>query len=80
MSAEENEALFRRWFEDVVNANNYAVVDELLAPGYVAHFRARLASIAAAIGDGGAVRRGVPRLGGIRSRTSSPRATGSCSA
>jgi predicted ester cyclase len=38
MSAEENKALFRRWFEDVVNANNYAVVDELLAPGYVAHF------------------------------------------
>ena len=38
MSLEENKALFRRWFEDVVNANDYAVVEELLAPGYVAHF------------------------------------------
>ena len=34
MSLEENKALFRRWFEDVVNANDYAAVEELLAPGY----------------------------------------------
>lgn len=38
MSIEENKALFRRWYEDVVNDNDYAVVDELLAPDYVAHF------------------------------------------
>jgi steroid delta-isomerase-like uncharacterized protein len=38
MSLEENKALFRRWFEDVVNANDYSAVEELLAPGYVAHF------------------------------------------
>ena len=38
MSLDENKALFRRWFEDVVNANDYAVADELLAPGYTAHF------------------------------------------
>lgn len=38
MSLDENKALFRRWFEDVVNANDYAVVDELLAPNYRAHF------------------------------------------
>ena len=38
MSLEENKALFRRWLEDVVNANDYAVVEELLAPDYVAHF------------------------------------------
>jgi steroid delta-isomerase-like uncharacterized protein len=38
MSLEENKALFRRWFDDVVNANDYSVVDELLAPGYQAHF------------------------------------------
>jgi steroid delta-isomerase-like uncharacterized protein len=38
MSLDENKALFRRWFEDVVNANDYSVVDELLAPDYVAHF------------------------------------------
>jgi steroid delta-isomerase-like uncharacterized protein len=38
MSIEQNKALFRRWYEDVVNANDYAAVDELLAPDYVAHF------------------------------------------
>jgi steroid delta-isomerase-like uncharacterized protein len=38
MSLEENKALFRRWFEDVVNRNDYSVVEELLAPGYQAHF------------------------------------------
>jgi steroid delta-isomerase-like uncharacterized protein len=38
MSVEENKALFRRWLEDVVNNNNYAAVDELLAPTYQAHF------------------------------------------
>lgn len=38
MSLDENKALFQRWFEDVVNANDYSVVDELLAPDYRAHF------------------------------------------
>jgi steroid delta-isomerase-like uncharacterized protein len=38
MSIEENKALFRRWFEDVVNRNDYSVVEELLAPDYQAHF------------------------------------------
>jgi steroid delta-isomerase-like uncharacterized protein len=38
MSVEENKALFRRWFEDVVNRNDYSKVEELLAPGYRAHF------------------------------------------
>jgi steroid delta-isomerase-like uncharacterized protein len=38
MSLEENKKLFRRWLEEVVNENNYGVVEELLAPDYVAHF------------------------------------------
>jgi steroid delta-isomerase-like uncharacterized protein len=38
MSLDENKALFRRWFEDVVNANDYSAVEELLAPNYQAHF------------------------------------------
>jgi steroid delta-isomerase-like uncharacterized protein len=38
MSVEENKALFKRWFEDVVNANDYSKVEELLAPNYRAHF------------------------------------------
>jgi steroid delta-isomerase-like uncharacterized protein len=38
MSLDQNKALFRRWFEDVVNANDYTVVEELLATGYHAHF------------------------------------------
>lgn len=38
MSLEDNKALFERWFTDVVNANDYSKVDELLAPHYRAHF------------------------------------------
>jgi len=38
MSIEENKALFRRWFDDVVNDNDYSAIDELLAPDYVSHF------------------------------------------
>ena len=38
MPVEENKALFQRWFEDVVNANDYSKVEELLAPDYRAHF------------------------------------------
>ena len=38
MSLEENKALFQRWFEEVVNANDYSKVEELLAPHYRAHF------------------------------------------
>jgi predicted ester cyclase len=38
MTAEENEALYRRWFEEVVTERNLALADELLAPGYVLHF------------------------------------------
>jgi steroid delta-isomerase-like uncharacterized protein len=38
MSLEDNKALFRRWFEEVVNANDYSKVEELLAPHYRAHF------------------------------------------
>lgn len=38
MSIEENKALFRRWFEDVVNDNDYSAIDELLAPDYQSHF------------------------------------------
>lgn len=37
MSTEDNKALFRRWFDEVVNKNEYAVVEELLAPGYRTH-------------------------------------------
>jgi predicted ester cyclase len=45
MSLEDNKALFQRWFEDVVNANNYSVIDELLAPDYKAHFPGMEAAI-----------------------------------
>lgn len=38
MSLEKNKALFRRWYEDVVNDNDYSAVEELLAPDYRAHF------------------------------------------
>lgn len=36
--SEQNKALLRRWFEEVVNSNNYAAVEEILAPDYVSHF------------------------------------------
>jgi steroid delta-isomerase-like uncharacterized protein len=38
MSTEENKALYRRWFEEVVSGGNLALVDELLASDYVLHF------------------------------------------
>jgi steroid delta-isomerase-like uncharacterized protein len=38
MSAEENKALYRRWFEEVVSGGNLALVDELLASDYILHF------------------------------------------
>jgi steroid delta-isomerase-like uncharacterized protein len=38
VSAEENKALYRRWFEEVVTGGNLALADELLAPEYVLHF------------------------------------------
>lgn len=38
MSREENKALYRSWFEEVVNAGNLERADQLLAPDYVLHF------------------------------------------
>ena len=38
MSSEENKALYRRWFEEVVSEGNLELADELLAPDYVLHF------------------------------------------
>jgi predicted ester cyclase len=38
MSTEENKALVRRFFEEVVNKGNVAVVDELLAPNILLRF------------------------------------------
>ena len=35
MSVEENKAIERRFFEEVVNKGNLAVLDELLAPNFV---------------------------------------------
>jgi steroid delta-isomerase-like uncharacterized protein len=37
-TTEENKALYRRWFEEVVSGGNLALADELLAPDYVMHF------------------------------------------
>ncbi len=37
MSLEENKAIERRFFEEVVNKGNLAVLDELLAPDFVDH-------------------------------------------
>jgi len=34
MSAEENKAIIRRWYEDFLNANNPDVADELVHPDY----------------------------------------------
>jgi predicted ester cyclase len=34
MSAEENKAVIRRWFREVINGGNSALVDELTAPNY----------------------------------------------
>ena len=38
MSVEENTAIYRRWFEEVVTGRNVALADELLARDYVLHF------------------------------------------
>jgi len=35
---EENKALYRRWFDEVVNKRDLAVADEVLDHGYVLHF------------------------------------------
>jgi len=36
--SEENKAIYRRWFEEVVTGRNLALADELLAPDYALHF------------------------------------------
>ena len=38
MSLEENKAIYRRWFEEVVSGGDIALADDLLAPGYRMHF------------------------------------------
>ena len=38
MSVEENKAIYRRWFEEVVTGRNVALADELLARDHVLHF------------------------------------------
>jgi steroid delta-isomerase-like uncharacterized protein len=37
VSAEENKAVARRWFEDLFNAGNLEVADEIIAPDHVNH-------------------------------------------
>lgn len=37
MSTEENKALVRRWYDDMVNAGDLDVADEILSPGFVQH-------------------------------------------
>jgi ketosteroid isomerase-like protein len=37
VSAQENEALVRRYFEDAWVKGNLAAVDEFMAPNYVEH-------------------------------------------
>jgi steroid delta-isomerase-like uncharacterized protein len=37
MTTEENKAVIRRWFKEVINGKNPAVVDELAAPNYTNH-------------------------------------------
>ena len=37
VSAEENKALARRWFEDLFNTGNLEVTDEIIAPEHVNH-------------------------------------------
>jgi hypothetical protein len=37
VSAEENEALARRWFEDLFNRGNLEVADEIIASDHVNH-------------------------------------------
>ena len=38
MSTDENKALYRRWFEEVVTGGNLVLAEELLAGGYTLHF------------------------------------------
>ena len=38
MSVEENKALYRRWFEEVVTRGNLGLANELVGPDYVLHF------------------------------------------
>jgi predicted ester cyclase len=38
VSVDENKALYRRWFEEVVTNGDLALADELLGAGYVLHF------------------------------------------
>ena len=38
MSVEENHAIARRWFEEVVNTGDLALADGLLAEDYTVHF------------------------------------------
>jgi steroid delta-isomerase-like uncharacterized protein len=40
MSTEENKALARRYWEEVLNQHNLAAVDQLVAPNFVGHFSA----------------------------------------
>ncbi len=37
MSTEENKAVARRIFEEIINGRNLEVVEELIAPGYLFH-------------------------------------------
>jgi steroid delta-isomerase-like uncharacterized protein len=36
----KNKAIFRRYFEDVLNTGNLSLVEELIAPNYVSHYPA----------------------------------------
>ena len=38
MSTEENKAIVRRIWEEILNKGNLALVDELVAPNYIGHF------------------------------------------
>ncbi len=40
MSVEENKAIVRRFFDEIMNKGNAALIDELLAPNFTNHFGA----------------------------------------
>lgn len=40
MSVEENKAMVRRIIEEAINKGNLAVIDDIMAPGYVYHYPA----------------------------------------
>lgn len=42
MSGEENKALMRRFYEEVMNQKNVAVIDEFFAPNFVNHSASQL--------------------------------------